>query len=448
MTNEELRDATVTRKAEKRRNRKLRNLMFVCAICAIVLAASTYAWFTGLQEVKVNPFQVEIAAADSLQLSLNGQDWSDTIAFTDEADLKSKAYSAGTNVNWPKYKRPGTDIEVNGLVPVSTIGIFNTTKSELKLFEKQSMTTSAGGYRLLANEINYDEETRQKGYLAFDLFVKNFSGTQYISSSDPNNIDSEEAIYLTPESAVTVGEGGVQDAGIENSVRVAFAQVGRISANETTQSKITDMTCAGGTEGATGICRDAQIWEPNDTAHVTTALNWYNTSCRQRDNTSGNQGKFLESNCSTITGAVPTYSIAKAINPNPSALQKDIVDIYDGPEYNGYSNNTIKETDPGFNRDSLKPLVAVDTFTDSEKNLKGVARPSFMTLAPNSITKVRVYVYIEGQDIDNFDYASVGKYIKVGFGFTKQRFTSDDVGVTEGELYDNLPTAVHPTAGR
>ena len=238
MTNEELRDATVTRKAEKRRNRKLRNLMFVCAICAIVLAASTYAWFTGLQEVKVNPFQVEIAAADSLQLSLNGQDWSDTIAFTDEADLKSKAYSAGTNVNWPKYKRPGTDIEVNGLVPVSTIGIFNTTKSELKLFEKQSMTTSAGGYRLLANEINYDEETRQKGYLAFDLFVKNFSGTQYISSSDPNNIDSEEAIYLTPESAVTVGEGGVQDAGIENSVRVAFAQVGRISANETTQSKI------------------------------------------------------------------------------------------------------------------------------------------------------------------------------------------------------------------
>ena len=426
MTNEELRDATVTRKAEKRRNRKLRNLMFVCAICAIVLAASTYAWFTGLQEVKVNPFQVEIAAADSLQLSLNGQDWSDTIAFTDEADLKSKAYSAGTNVNWPKYKRPGTDIEVNGLVPVSTIGIFNTTKSELKLFEKQSMTTSAGGYRLLANEINYDEETRQKGYLAFDLFVKNFSGTQYISSSDPNHIDSEEAIYLTPESAVTVGEGGVQDAGIENSVRVAFAQVGRISANETTPGNITGMTCTSGS-GATGICRDAQIWEPNDTAHVTTALNWYNTSC-------------------TVTGAVPTYSIAKAINPNPSALQKDIVDIYDGPEYNGYSNNTIKETDPGFNRDSLKPLVAVDTFTDSEKNLKGVSRPSFMTLAPNSITKVRVYVYIEGQDIDNFDYASVGKYIKVGFGFTKQRFTSDDVGVTEGELYDNLPTAVHPTA--
>ena len=444
MTNEELRDATVTRKAEKRRNRKLRNLMFVCAICAIVLAASTYAWFTGLQEVKVNPFQVEIAAADSLQLSLNGTTWSETISFTDEADLKRQSYSE-TSVNWPKYKRPGTDIEVNGLVPVSTIGIFNKDKSELKLFEKQSMTTSSGGYRLLANEINYADQNRQKGYLAFDLFVKNFSGTQYITSEDPNDISSEEAIYLTPSSAVTVGEGGVQDAGIENSVRVAFAQVGRISANETTPGNITGMTCTSGS-GATGICRDAQIWEPNDTKHVTTALNWYNTSCRKRDNSSGN---FLETNCETVTGAVPTYSIAKAINPNPNADKKDIVDIYDGLEYNGYTNNTIKETDPGFNRNELKPLVAVDTFTDTEKNFKGVDRPSFMTLAPNSITKVRVYVYIEGQDIDNFDYASVGKYIKVGFGFTKQRFTSDDVGVNSGdELYPALPSAVWPTVGR
>ena len=65
-----------------------------------------------------------------------------------------------------------------------------------------------------------------------------------------------------------------------------------------------------------------------------------------------------------------------------------------------------------------------------------------MTLAPNSITKVRVYIYIEGQDIDNYDYAAVGKQISVAFGFTKQRFTTEDMGLTNGELYDNLPTSV------
>ena len=97
--------------------------------------------------------------------------------------------------------------------------------------------------------------------------------------------------------------------------------------------------------------------------------------------------------------------------------------------------------------EAAKPLVAVDTFTDTEKMYAGNKRPTFMTLAPNSITKIRVYVYIEGQDIDNYDYAQVGKQISVKFGFSKQRFKANDVGVTNDEsnnndLYDNLPTSV------
>jgi hypothetical protein len=58
-----------------------------------------------------------------------------------------------------------------------------------------------------------------------------------------------------------------------------------------------------------------------------------------------------------------------------------------------------------------------------------------MTLAPNSITKVRVYVYIEGQDVDNYDFASLGKQITVNFGFTKERFYAEDFD------YDNNPDA-------
>ena len=57
----------------------------------------------------------------------------------------------------------------------------------------------------------------------------------------------------------------------------------------------------------------------------------------------------------------------------------------------------------------------------------GVNRPEFMSLAPNSITKVRVYVYLEGQDVDNYDFASLGKQIKVSFGFTKERFFDTDI---------------------
>ena len=50
-----------------------------------------------------------------------------------------------------------------------------------------------------------------------------------------------------------------------------------------------------------------------------------------------------------------------------------------------------------------------------------------MTLSPNSITKVRIYIYIEGQDVDNYDFASIGKKISVKFGFTKERYAESDV---------------------
>ena len=56
-------------------------------------------------------------------------------------------------------------------------------------------------------------------------------------------------------------------------------------------------------------------------------------------------------------------------------------------------------------------LEAYDYFTDSEKVLNGMARPELITLAPNSITKIRIYVWIEGQDIDNYDFSSIGKQI-------------------------------------
>ena len=55
-----------------------------------------------------------------------------------------------------------------------------------------------------------------EGYIAFDLFIQNKSGPQYIDELD---IADEESIYLTVDSAVTVSTNGVKNTGIENSVR-------------------------------------------------------------------------------------------------------------------------------------------------------------------------------------------------------------------------------------
>ena len=419
-------------KRSKKQTRKIRNLVMLCAICAIVLTVSTYAWFIGMKTVRVSTFDIDIATTEGLFLSMNGKDWSYTL------DARNADPYDGHTNTWAE----------TGLIPMSTVGDMDSNVSRMKLFEKASLTTTHGGYRLLTSRVgNYvttsdDGAVSQgKGYVAFDLFIKNLSGEEYYVENDKLN---GEAIYLTTDSAVTIASSGAEpNTGIENSVRVAFTQVGRVEADSTNVSEITGMTCKN-TGNVTGICRDAQIWEPNDTKHVQNAINWYNTSCLKRTgDTVTEKDSYVmatktdenPTNCGRVYNgtAYSTYAVSRDI------LVRDNVDIYDGADFNGYGDNSVAYDTYSVAPDkSQYTLVDVDYFTDTEKNLRGTERPTFMTLAPNSITKLRVYIFIEGQDVDNYDFASLGKKISVKFGFTKERFFGEDIN------YDDSNTATLP----
>ena len=400
----------------KKRVGRIRNMIIICALTAIVLSVSTYAWFIGNQTVNVNSFEVNIAATNSLLLSLNGKDWSTDINISKES-LDEVSYEGHTN-NWGGP----------GLIPMSSVGNMDSTISRMKLFEKASIATTKGGYRLLASRVkNYTTgSTEQDGYVVFDLFVRNFSGNQYITELDPLH---EEDIYLTTNSHVVVSQtGGIAGTGIENSVRVAFTQIGRVSAVTTVPSEITSITCNNYTEGGvTGICRNAQIWEPNDTDHEENAISWYTTTCLKRTGVDvTKKDSYTKTYCGTVVNgeSYPTYAVVDDIKAS------DNIDIYDGNEYNTYS--------PSYNL-----LYPYPYFTDTMKDLTGTRRPTFMTLAPNSITKLRIYIYIEGQDVDNYDFASIGKQITVNFGFTKERIIESDIGydgptLTPGYLTSGL----------
>ena len=391
------------KKRNKKHEKRVRKLIVGTTLCALILSVSTYAWFIGMKTVNVSSFDISIATTDSLMLSLNGTDWDDEITINKE-NYNTDSYVGNTN-SWGG----------EGLVPISTVGAMDPDTSKLIMFEKGSLTATAGGYRLMSSRVNNTAGTEVDGYVAFDLFIKNLSGEEYYTNYDPLN---EEAIYLTPESTVKASaNGGEQNTGIENSVRVAFAQVGRVIATTDTANTITGINCAGGA-GVTKICdqRDAQIWEPNDTKHVENAINWYNESCEKRTGADVFDEASYNGACGTVADgtAYSTYVVSGVID------ETDTVDVYDGEDYNGYTDSISLEAEDG-------KLVDLDTFTDTEKNLQGVNRPTFMTLAPNSITKVRVYVYIEGQDVDNYDFASLGKKISVSFGFTKERFYGEDI---------------------
>jgi cell division protein FtsB len=406
---------------KSKKNRKIRSLILICVLSALLLTVGTYAWFIGMQTVKVNSFEVEIAAVDGLMLSMDGVNW--------DTNLKADEQTAYAN-NANEFLKD----EGEGLKPISTIGEFDETSSRLKLYEKGSLTSTKGGYRLMASRVNNytnkvaggTEYLEDDGYVAFDLFVMNLSGDAYYPT---NNELNEEAIYLTYDSAVTLGQSESKDYGIQNSVRVGFAQIARVNAAEygnldpdTDTDKIatvTGMTCAGSKDAdqnvvATGICRKAQIWEPNENTHVDGAKTWYQTTCKARRAAEGEEPengfyyKATENACADLTNYITTNAVAGEI------VHTDYVDVYDGP-YNGYT--ATAET----------LLKQVDTFTDTEKMVTGANRNQFMSLAPNSITKIRVYVWIEGQDIDNYDFASLGNAIKVNFGFTKERITTGEI---------------------
>lgn len=400
-----------------KKNRRIRSLILICVLSALLLTVGTYAWFIGMQTVKVNSFEVEIATVDGLMLSMDGKTWTTTLDA-----YNATAYANNANEFLKDDKE--------GLKPISTIGEFDSTASRLKLYEKGSLTSTKGGYRLMASRVeNYKtqvtggtEYLEGDGYVAFDLFVMNLSGDAYYPTNDVLN---EEAIYLTYDSAVTAGTTGNKTSGIENSVRVGFAQIARVNAADYGNvgddadklAVVTGMTCAGSEDAdgnvvATGICRKAQIWEPNENTHVAGAVKWYQTTCKARRAAQEGEAEkgfyYGTDGCADLDEYITTNAVAGDI------LHTDYVDVYDGP-YNGYT--ATAET----------LLTQVDTFTDTEKLVTGASRNQFMTLAPNSITKIRVYIWIEGQDIDNYDFASLGHSIKVNFGFTKERLTTGEI---------------------
>ncbi len=410
----------------KKSANRLKKTALICCLCGILLVTSTYAWFIGMQSVFVTQFDVKIAAAEGLELSMDGETW------TENLDAKgSEAYEGNTNT-WAE----------KGLIPMSTVGDTDISASEMILFEKGSLTATKGGYRLLASRVNYattaDDLKDGKGYVAFDLFIRNKSGEEYYATNDVAN---EEAIYLTDDSKVVVAaagasgsdDGGVAGTGIENSVRVGFVQIGRVEQDGADPAVITAMDCDGDTTNkVTGICRTATIWEPNDMAHVDNAINWYKEACLKRtgdDVTDASYSYNPEVACNTITNnkAYTTYAVANELKVGSN------VDVYDGDDYNTYTKNRVDATTyfgEGYTKSGAK-LVAMDYFTDTEKVKNGTERPTFMTLAPNSVTKVRVYVWIEGQDIDNYDFSSLGKQVSINFGFTKERFEQSEI-ITPG----------------
>ena len=147
----------------KKHEKRVKRMIVACGLCAIILTASTYAWFIGFKTVNVTAFDVKIAAIDSLSLSLDGETFADTVEINE------------TNYNDPAvvYEGHTNSWGGEGLVPMSSVGKIDTTVSRMILYEKGSFTVTPGGYRIMASRVENEGASEARGNVAFDLFIKN-----------------------------------------------------------------------------------------------------------------------------------------------------------------------------------------------------------------------------------------------------------------------------------
>ena len=203
-----------------KKQRKIFLLFIAILITGTILVIETYAWFIGTSTVQTNEFNITVSSTIGLELSIDADPdhWQANSITINPATIES-VFSNNNN-----------KVPTEGLIPLSSNGLIDSTGSGLALYEKTSLSASYGGYRLISNRISNTMANELDGYFVFDLYIRNGTGQTYNSEF---NEGGAEDVYLTPESnAVSVANGNAATThGVANSLRVGFFEIGRIKAD-------------------------------------------------------------------------------------------------------------------------------------------------------------------------------------------------------------------------
>lgn len=405
------------KKAKTKRKSELKIIFFIILIAAMLFIVSTYAWFSTQRNVSITNLSGTVQVAEGLEISLDALNWSNGIVLGKEdgqLDLEEDAY-AGHNNLVPTEMLPASTL---GLVTSDTMtglellrGKLTNTKelSEIAVLQEANKTMVSG-------QVNF--ELKYPGYFAFDIFLKN---------SSKSNITSD-ILQLNYDSSLEIIEGGDASTGLQNTARVAFVKYGgtEVEGAEGVWDGVAgvnagqiDILKATGTpvEGANDVyVTDVAIWEPNANDHVEYIV----TNNNKITWTSGDATKYATKTLADgskgfdLTTQMPTYALTSG------SKDKEIKDIYD---WSGTNSATLQKQ---VTLQTTKTSGTDYTIKEGVKNLISTSSTAtegddrtFFTIAPNSVCRLKVYLWLEGQDVDCINYASHGVGIKVNIGLVK-----------------------------
>ena len=351
----------MTKKKEQRKKR-LKSLILLLFLTIILLSTSTYAWFTANRTVSIQAIDISVAASSGLQISTNAKDWK-TLITNDDI------------INVTDYTNPVNQVP-NVLAPVSTNG--SVSNGRMVFFDGavQGDETNGGAMSLTTSaahaEVNESGDNTVGHFVAFDIFLK----------TEDNNVP----IFLTNGSGVTVTEGEA-DKGLQNAARYGFIIEGNVAStasHTTAQAQLT---------GTASI-----IIEPNYDAHTINGVNNAATYYDKNDVQEASSGATY----------VPYVGVKAAITTPIILNRTNAWNTYDSSKFGAVSN--LMRTNVAYS-DGGSSYEAYDASGTKADHLLQV-----FTLR-SGITKIRVYMWVEGQDIDCENAAS-GAFISYKMGFT------------------------------
>lgn len=455
---------------ERNSRKRLNSLILLVAFTAVMLIVSTYAWFSTQKNVTIGGLYGKVNVAEGLQISLDAKTWSNSIELgtaggwttSTDPDTKVTTWTNDTYVPGATFQQPyvtgqsgeGDDITYtyasnvtpDELLPVSTTGGTGDGIGDNHLHMYWGNLEE--GIQL--NTVKKMTEETKSGYFAFDVFVQNSS-----SSNAPDKLQ------LEPNSSVTV-DTGKDTTGLQNSVRVGFALYE--NANDTTVAVNNTPSTAeiiAGTAVGKNI-KDVAIWEPNSDYHVTDIVNSNNKITwsaadlnlygfdAEGDATEAAHAKFT-STPATGVAKIPTYALSNGsiiTGDNGDVTDNTIENIYDwATPAQGLKKQVTLQTSAVYDEsnnytvgsDGMAETGKLDLISIKNTELYADAEPSNdpakydhdnsedtpdvndtrFTLTGGQYHKMRIYVWLEGQDVDCTNFASLGSGLTLDIGFSK-----------------------------
>lgn len=358
---------------------KKKNIVIAFAmllLTGVALSTASYAWFTANTQIQLGEIDVQVQATNGIQVSTDATNWKATLT---TADLRN-AYYTGSVTQFPS-----TD-SGKQLQPVSTDGTvasgkFNMFLGELnedgtidltKLTEAPGTCTTASAHtpaECAAIPGATWSESPNAHFLALDLFIQ---------STNASTVE----VGLLPSSNVNVITNGV-DARLKSSIRVGFVKNG------------TSSTPAGAI--ALDGSANYTIWEPNAELHTTAAIN----------------------NGLATAGQVKSYkgvtTAGTDITINDSNNFSDVPYQPNGGQGNLLLSNSDHDSFATFTTPATGAFASLtgltEWSTEDDDNY-----PTIFTVS-QGITKVRLYIWVEGQDPDCENTATLGSAVAVKLNF-------------------------------